>query len=114
MGEKNTPLMCLWIYNLLAKWSSIAAICFLQNKYEGQMKPDHLAYLNSVEDHEGFLAACCNMANKIIGDIYMIGKMVSSGVELMNRMNSNVQQRTAIDLSNTALVILKNEGKQFQ
>jgi hypothetical protein len=47
-GDGNTPLTCLWMYNILVKCSSVAEIQFLKQKYEVQMKPAHLAYLTAL------------------------------------------------------------------
>ncbi len=95
---------------MLVKCSSIAAIRFLKHKYEGQMKPAHLAYLNSLEDDQQYPAARCDKAHDVLHDICMHGKTASSGVKSMNRANNNVRGRTAVDVLNAALILLKKEG----
>jgi hypothetical protein len=39
----------------------------------------------------------------------MYGKSVSSGVEVMNRANEDIRQKTAVDILNAILILLKNE-----
>ncbi len=82
-GEGNTPLTCLWMYNILVKCNSVGSIRFQRSKYLGMMKPAHVAYLESLPANQQFPAArCTKLDNR--PDIYMYGKMASSGVESMN------------------------------
>lgn len=112
-GEGNTPFTCLWMYNILVKCSSGIAIHFLCHKYEPQMKPEHLAYLNSLADNQQFLAAHCKKARDIQVDICMYGKVALSRVEPMNQANDDVRQRTVINILNAALVLIKKEGNCY-
>ena len=109
-GEGNTALTCLWMYNLLVKCSSVAAIRFLKQKYEDKMKPAHVAYLSALNDDQQYPAARCDKAH----DVCMYGKTASSGVESMNRANDNVRARTAVDMVNAALILLKKEGIRYE
>ena len=109
-GEGNTPLTCLWMYNLLVKCSSVAAIRFLKQKYEDKMKPAHVAYLNALNDDQQYPAARCDKAHEVC----MYGKTASSGVESMNRANDNMRSRTAVDMLNAALILLKKEGIRYE
>ncbi len=77
---------------MLAKFSSVGAIRFLQNKYNHEMKPAHLAYLNAPNDKEQFPAAWCKMAHDSLFPICMYGKTASSGVGSMNQANNNVRR----------------------
>jgi hypothetical protein len=43
----------------------------------------------------------------------MYGKTASSGVEAMNRANEDICQRTAVDILNAALILLKNESTRY-
>ncbi len=112
-GEGNTPLTCLWMYNMLVKCSSVGTIRFLQSKYIQDMKPAHSAYLNALNDEEQFLAARCNKAHNLLTDICMYGKTASSGVKSMNQANNDVRQLLAMDIRNAALVLIKKEGVRF-
>jgi hypothetical protein len=108
--EGNTPLTCLRMYNILVKCSSVAAIRSLKQKYEVQMKPAHLAYLSALKDDQQYQEARCDKAHNVC----MYGKTASSGVEGMNQANNNVQARTAVDMLNAALILLKKEGILYE
>jgi hypothetical protein len=111
-GEGNTPLTCLWMYNILVNCNSVGAIRFIRSKYLGMMKPARVAYLGSLPANQQFPAApCTKLDNR--PDIYMYRKTASSGVESMNRANDEVRGKNAVDPLNAALVILKKEGNQF-
>ncbi len=56
-GEGNTPVTCLWMYNILVKCNSVGAIQFLQSKYLEKMKPAHVAYLETIPANQQFPAA---------------------------------------------------------
>jgi hypothetical protein len=43
----------------------------------------------------------------------MYGKTASSGVEAMNRANEDIHHRTAVDILNTTLILLKNESTRY-
>ena len=83
-GEGNTPLTCLWMYNILVKCNLIGSIRFLKNKDLGLMKPAHAAYLESLQDNQQFPGARCNKLHDNMPDVYMYGLTSSSGVESMN------------------------------
>ena len=44
----------------------------------------------------------------------MYGRTSSSGVESMNRANNEICQRTAVDILNAALVLIKKESERFE
>jgi hypothetical protein len=111
--EGNTPLICLWMYNILVKCNSIGSIRFLKNKYLGLMKPAHAAYLESLQDDQQFLGARCNKLHDNMPDVYMYGLTASSGVESMNQSNDEARGKNAANPLNAALVILKKEGHRF-
>jgi hypothetical protein len=111
--EGNTPLTCLWMYNILVKCNSVGVIRFLRSKYLGMMKPAHVAYLKSLPANQQFPAARCNKLHDNMPDIYMYGKTASSGVESMNRVNDEARGKNAVGPLNAALVILKKEGNRF-
>jgi hypothetical protein len=90
-GEGNTPLACLWIYNILVNCNSVGAIQFLRSKYLGMMKPAHVAYLETIPANQQFPAARCNKLHGNMPDIYMYGKTASSGIESMNRANDEAR-----------------------
>ncbi len=95
---------------MLVKCSSVAAIHFLKQKYEDQMKPAHVAHLSALKDDQQYPAARCTKAH----DVYMYGKTALSGVKSMNRANDNVRARTAVHMLNAALILLKKEGIRYE
>jgi hypothetical protein len=74
------------------------------------MKPAHIAYLDSLLDSQQFPAFRCHKSKDDFPDVYMYGKTASSGMESMNRANDDVRKRTAVDLLNAAIIMLKKEG----
>jgi hypothetical protein len=112
--EGNSPLTCLWMFNLLVKCSSVSSICYLKSLYYPQMRPTHTAYLDALCDDQQYPAACCHKDGDDIPDIYMFGKTASSGVESMNRANEDIQKRTAVDLLKSTIILIKKEGVQFK
>jgi hypothetical protein len=104
------PLTCLWMYNILLKCNSPGSIQFLRLKYEHQMTQAHFKYLNSITDEQQFPAARCAMAEMVC----MYGKTASSGVEAMNRANDSIRRRTAVDILNAALLLIKKESERFE
>ncbi len=109
-GEGHVPLSCLWMYQLLVKCNSPGSIQFLRLKYEYQMSPAHVNYLNSISDKEQFPAVRCAMVETVC----MYGKTASSGVKAMNRANNSIRRRTAIDILNAALDLIKKESERFE
>ncbi len=109
-GKGHEPLSCLWMYQLLVKCNLPELIKFLRLKYEHQMSPAHVNYLNSISDGQQFLAVRCAMAETVC--IY--GKTVLSGVKAMNRANNSIRRQTAVDILNAALVLIKKESEQFE
>ncbi len=87
-GEGHVPLSCLWMYQLLVKCNSPGSIQFLRLKYEHQMSPAYVNYLNSISDKQQFPMVRCAMAETVC----MYRKTVSSGVEAMNRANDSIQR----------------------
>ena len=60
-------------------------------------------------NNKQYAAAPCVMAP----DIRMHGKSASSDVEAMNHANKLVREKTAVDLLNTAILLLQLEGDCF-
>ena len=46
--------------------------------------------------------------------VCMYVKMASSGVKMMNQANKVIRQRTAVDILNAALVLIKMESSCFE
>ena len=112
-ADGTTPLTCLWMYNILVKCSSVSAIKYLKSRYYPNMKPAHVAYLDSLLESQQYPAFRCHKSDDDVPDVYIYGKTASSGVESMNRANDDVRKRTAVDVLNAAIIILKKEGLRF-
>jgi hypothetical protein len=104
------PLSCLWMYQLLVKCNWPGLIQFLRLKYEHQMSPAHVNYLNSISNKQQFPAVRCAMAELVC----MYGKTASSGVEGMNGANDSIRRQIAIDILNAALVLINKESEQCE
>jgi hypothetical protein len=56
-----------------------------------------------------FTATRCAQGDSVC----MYGKIASSGVEAMNRANEEIRHRTAVDILNTTLILLKKESTRY-
>ncbi len=73
------------------------------------MYPTNHHYLFNIAEEMQFPAARCAQSNSVC----MYGKSVSSGVEAMNRANEEIHQKTAVDILNTTLILLKKESTRY-
>jgi hypothetical protein len=64
-GKGHVPLSCLWMYQLLVKCNLPGLIQFLRLKYEHQMSPAHVNYLNSISNKQQFPTVRCAMAETV-------------------------------------------------
>ena len=108
-GKGSAPLTGLWLYNLLTGCHSMAQLEKTKAKYYPDMSPTALHYLQKVDDRHQYPAARCAMGENIC----MYGKSASSGVESMNRANSIARERTAVDVLNAVILLIKLEGSRF-
>jgi hypothetical protein len=97
------------MYNLLCGCDSVAQLEWNKEKYYPQMHPLALNYLTKLEDKCQYPAARCSMGDPIC----MYGKSASLGVESMNRANNLARQRTAVDILNTLILLIKLERSRF-
>ena len=101
---------CLWFYNLLMRCSSHTVLEGLKVEHAMNMDDKALRYLNKVNDHEQYPASRCAMGD----DIYMYGRSSSSSAEAMNKANSMVRERHAVDCVNAVLLWLKLEKTRYE
>ena len=101
---------CLWFYNLLMRCSSHTVLEGLKVEHAMNMDDKALRYLNKVNDHEQYPASRCAMGE----DIYMYGRSSSSSAEAMNKANSMVRERHAVDCVNAVLLWLKLEKTRYE
>jgi hypothetical protein len=73
------------------------------------MHPTNLHYLTKLPDRSQYPAARCAMGDNIC----MFSKSASSRVESMNKANQLAQQRTAVDILNAVILLIKLEGEYF-
>jgi hypothetical protein len=73
------------------------------------MYPTDRHYLFSIAEEMQFPASRCAQGNFVC----MYGISASSGVEAMNRENEEIRQKTAVDILNTTLILLKKESTRY-
>ncbi len=67
-------------------------------------------YLTKIPYKKQYAAARCNAMGH---DICMYGRSALSGVESMNSANKLVREKTAVDIANVTILLLKLEGAQY-
>jgi hypothetical protein len=80
-----------------------------QKKDKEKMHPTDNHYLFRIPEEMQFPAARCAQGNSVC----MYGKSVSLGVELMNRANEDIRQKTAVDILNVTMILLKKESTWY-
>jgi hypothetical protein len=91
-------------------WLQVSCTTFNHTKkYEDEVFRTDRHYLFNIAEEMQFPAAKCAQGNFVC--IY--GKSASSGVEAMNRANENIRQKTAADILNPTLILLKKEGTRY-
>jgi hypothetical protein len=88
-------------------WLQVSRITFNhKKKYEDKMFPIDCHYLFNIVEEMQFPAARCAQGDSVC----MYGKSASSCVEAMNRANEDICQKTAVDILNATLILLKKES----
>jgi hypothetical protein len=82
------------MYNKLIHCCSVALIEHNKREHFESMKTKDIQYLNNLTDESQYPAAQCAMGE----NIYMYHCSSSGAVESMNRANSEMRARTAVDL----------------
>jgi hypothetical protein len=95
--------------NLLTGCKSVASLSAAREKYEDKIFPTDHHYLFDIAEEMQFPAARCTQGNSVC----MYGKSASSGVEAINRANEDICQKTAVDILNATLILLKKESTQY-
>ncbi len=73
------------------------------------MHPTDKHYLFRIPEEMQFPATRCAQGNSVC----MYGKSASLGVEAMNRANEDIRQKTAVDILNATLILLKKESTRY-
>lgn len=108
-GKGKKPLTVLWLYNKLSECTIMQQLNTKANQFLAQMHESDRRYLIKIPNKKQYAVACCAMS----ADICMYGRSASSGVEAMNRANKLVHEKTAINILNAAILLLKLEGEQY-
>ena len=97
------------MYNKLMRCRSVALIDHNKREHFKAMKSKNIQYLNSLTNESQYPAARCAMGE----NIYMYHPSSSGAVESMNRANNEMRARTADDLPNATILLLKLECTRF-
>ena len=108
-GSGKKPLTALWMFNMLTNCNNMLQLRKTNKTYMDQLHPSDKHYLTKIADDKQYAAARCAMGDNIC----MYGRSASSGVESMNRANKLVREKTAIDILNAAVLLLKLEGERY-
>ena len=108
-GGGKTVNSALWMYNKLMKCKTVEQIQYQKDKHFGDMTNRDLYYLNSIEDESQYPAARCAMDPAV----YMYARSSSGTAESMNKANSEMRARTAVDLLNACMLLIKLEVKRY-
>jgi hypothetical protein len=108
-GKGQKALSALWVYNLFIGCKSVVSLSATRKKYKDMMFPTDRHYLFNITEKMQFPAARCAWGNSVC----MYGKTASSGVEAINRANEDIHHRTAVDLLNATLILLKKESTRY-
>ncbi len=96
-------------YNKLMRCRSVALIEHNKREQFKSMKSKDIQFLNNLTAEPQYPAAQCAMGE----NIYMYHRLLSGAVEMMNRVNSEMRARTAFDLPNATILLLKLECNRF-
>ena len=99
----------LWMYNKLMKCKNVEQLQYNKDKHCPHMSNKDLYYLNSLEDESQYPAARCAMDPSI----FMYSRSSSGTAESMNRANKEMRSRTAVDLLNACMLLIKLEVNRY-
>jgi len=99
-----------WMFNVLANCKTDREIKMKTDTYMHMMHPREREYLLKVPDNAQYPASRCAMGQ----NIYMYGRSASSGVESMNKANTQARKATAVDALNAAMTLLRMESQRFE
>ena len=102
-------LSTMWMYNLLVGCKSVTSLSATRKQYKEKMHPTDNHYLFRIPEEMQFPAARCAQGDSAC----MYGKSASSGVEAMNRANEDIHQKTAVDILNATMILLKKESTRY-
>ena len=97
------------MYNKLMCCRSVALIDHNKSKHFNAMKSKDIQYLNSLTNESQYLAARWATGE----NVYVYHCLLSGAVESMNGANKQMRARTAVDLLNATVLLLKLECTWF-
>ena len=98
-----------WMFNILSNCKTLTELNTKKEQYFDGMSLAEKNYLTSIDDSAQYVAARCAMGRHV----YMYSRSASSGVESMNRANMDARKATAIDMLNSALILIRLESKRY-
>jgi hypothetical protein len=108
-GGGRTPYSALWMYNKLIQCRTVEQLELVKEQNFTKMHTSDHTYLNKLADVSQYPAARCAMGE----GIYMYHRTSSAAVESMNAANKEIRDRTAVDLVNATILLLRLECTRF-
>ena len=96
------------IISLRSGWNA-ASIRKQKEQHVKNMNTKDIQYLNSLDDESQYPAARCAMGPHV----YLYFRSSSGTAESMNKANKEMRARTAVDLLNACMLLIKLECKRF-
>ncbi len=107
-GTGKRPMLAMWMYNLLVGCKSVTSLSATK-KHKEKMHPTYNHYLFRIPEEMQFPAARCAQGDSVC----IHSKSASLGVEAMNRANEDIHQKTAVNILNATMILLKKESTQY-
>jgi hypothetical protein len=97
------------MYNKLMKCKNVEQLQYNKDKHFPNMSNKDINYLNSLDDESQYPAARCAMGLLV----YMYFRSSSGVAESMNNANKEMRARTAVDLLNASILLIKLEVNRY-
>ena len=98
------------MFNILRSCRNTVAIADAKAIHYPKMSESDIDYLSSIPDEQQYPAARCAMNDGVI----MYSRSSTASVESMNRANMRIRERTAVDLINACILLIKMEAERFE
>jgi hypothetical protein len=108
-GSGKVAHSALWMFNLLGSCNTVEHIAQLKAKYLDKMFPTDRHYLEKMPDEYQYSASRCAKTP----DACMHGSSTSSGAESMNKANMPIRRKTAVDMLNAMINLLKMDSSRY-
>ena len=104
-GSGKLPNSALWMYNKLMRCKNLEQLEYNKDLHFRNMTNKDINYLNSITDESQYPAARCAMDPSV----FMYSRSSSGTAESMNKANKEMRARTAVDLLNACILLIKLE-----